>query len=233
MDKLDGHHRFPGILSASTPEEASARLYELIVPLGFSGLVYSSLRLPFPLIEGSDSVHRWVAHFAASNYFAIDPLYAAAKRSVLPQFWYAKQSRPQDTPEQVRIYQEIAEFGIAKGFDLCIRSHEDEASLCFFCEDEAADLLAVHPLVQVGALYLHECIYRLSDGMNERRPCPLTTRERECMALVREGLTYAQIAHRLQIAERTVTFHLQNAKQKLAVSNLPQAIAMALTHQWI
>ncbi len=233
MNKSEGYDHFPGILSSSTPEESAAKFYELIVPLGFSGLVYSSNRLTAPLIEGSEIVRRWIAHFVERNYFAVDPLYAAARKSVVPQFWYANQRRPQDSAEQVRIYQEIGEFGIAKGFDLSIRDHEDEASLCFYCEDEKVDLQAVHPLVQIGALYLHECICRLSAGGAAIVQPTLTTRERECLGLVRDGLTYAQIGRRLNITERTVTFHLQNAKQKLGVSTLAQAIAIALLHQRI
>lgn len=233
MDRLDGHDRFPWILSSSTPEGAAARLYQLIAPLGFSGLMYTSQRLPSPLMQGSEAVCRWIEHFVTCNYFAIDPLHAAARRSVVPQFWYAKQRRPQDTPEQIRIYQEIEEFGIAQGFNLCIRSHKGEASLCFYCEDAQVDMSAAHPLVQVGAIYLHEYVHRLHADVTENTPCQLTPREIECLTFVRQGLTYAQIAIRLEITERTVTFHLQNAKQKLGVSNLPHAIAKALTHQWI
>jgi LuxR family transcriptional regulator, activator of conjugal transfer of Ti plasmids len=233
MEKSVSYSHFPRILSSSTPEAAAAKLYELIVPLGFSGLVYSSGRLTAPLIEGSEIVQRWIKHFAERNYIAVDPLYAAARKSVVPQFWYANQCRPEDSAEQVRIYQEIGEFGIAKGFDLSIRDHEDEASLCFYCENEKVDLQAAHPLVQIGALYLHECICRLSVGEAEITQPTLTARERECLGLVREGLTYAQIARRLNITERTVTFHLQNTKQKLGVSTLAQAIAIALLHQRI
>lgn len=47
----------------------------------------------------------------------------------------------------------------------------------------------------------------------------LTTREREIAKLIREGLTYKEIGERLFIAEKTVTKHVQNIFEKVAVSN--------------
>lgn len=225
---MSSEDRFSCILSAHSPDEAAARLQDFITPLGISGMVYSSGRQAAPLVQGTEPVRRWVRHFVERNYFVVDPLYAAARKSVVPQFWHAGQRRPQDTPEQVRIYEEIGEFGIAQGFDLAIRDHEDEASLCFYCEDARVDLPAIHPPVLIGALYLHEAVRRCSEGSRVAAGPNLTPRERECLQLVRDGLTYAQAAQRLGIRERTVTFHLQNAKRKLGVATLAQAMACAL-----
>lgn len=217
------------ILNTSTPQAAVEKLHELLIPLGLSGVVYSSTRLAEPLVAGSQAVQRWVAHFARENYFALDPLYSEAKKSVIPQVWHANQHRPCDTPAQIRIYRELAEFGIAKGFDLSIRDHEDEASLCFYYEDTLADLQRGMHLAQLGALYLHERVRQLSKAGTQTEKDDLTARERECFGLVREGLNYKQIAQRLRITERTVTFHLQNTKKKLGVSTLAQAIAVTNT----
>jgi DNA-binding NarL/FixJ family response regulator len=51
----------------------------------------------------------------------------------------------------------------------------------------------------------------------------LTTREREVLRLLSEGMTNAQIAERLVVQESTVKYHLQNIFQKLGVQNRTEA----------
>ncbi|HEU4565010.1 MAG TPA: response regulator transcription factor [Gemmatimonadaceae bacterium] len=53
----------------------------------------------------------------------------------------------------------------------------------------------------------------------------LTEREESVLALVAEGATNAQIAHRLRVSENTVKFHLQNLYLKLGVANRTEAAA--------
>ncbi|MBB4637262.1 response regulator [Longimicrobium terrae] len=55
-----------------------------------------------------------------------------------------------------------------------------------------------------------------------------SARETEILALVSEGLTNAQIAHRLRVSDNTVKFHLQNLYLKLGVRNRTEATAWYL-----
>lgn len=58
------------------------------------------------------------------------------------------------------------------------------------------------------------------------RPAPaLTPREREVMALVRDGLTDAQVARRLGVAEATVSKHLEHVYAKSGARSRVQAVA--------
>jgi DNA-binding CsgD family transcriptional regulator len=57
----------------------------------------------------------------------------------------------------------------------------------------------------------------------------LTEREKECLLWAAEGKTGWEIATIVNISERTVTFHLQNAAQKMGVVNRQQAISRALS----
>ena len=63
---------------------------------------------------------------------------------------------------------------------------------------------------------------------------PLSPREREVLQLLGQGLSNAEIAHKLAISTATVKVHTRNIYGKLAVSNRAQAIALRLvdTRRW-
>jgi len=56
----------------------------------------------------------------------------------------------------------------------------------------------------------------------------LTLRERECLALSRNGKTSAEIGQALSISERTANFHIANVLQKLGVRSRRDAARKAL-----
>jgi DNA-binding CsgD family transcriptional regulator len=58
-----------------------------------------------------------------------------------------------------------------------------------------------------------------------RAACRLTDREREVLALVRQGLTNPQIASKLRITTGTVRAHLEHAFSKLGVGTRTAAVA--------
>lgn len=57
--------------------------------------------------------------------------------------------------------------------------------------------------------------------------CPLTQRERQCLAWVSDGKTMQDIAQLLGVSSRGVKFHLDNARRNLAALTLPHAVALA------
>ena len=60
-----------------------------------------------------------------------------------------------------------------------------------------------------------------------------TAREQEIVGLLAEGLTNAQIGQRLQIAERTVAYHVENLLSKLSVENRTQVVVKAIQQGWL
>jgi two-component system nitrate/nitrite response regulator NarL len=59
---------------------------------------------------------------------------------------------------------------------------------------------------------------------------PLTLREEEVLRLMAEGLRNKEIAARLGISERTVTFHVGNVLSKLGADGRVEAIHFARRH---
>ena len=59
----------------------------------------------------------------------------------------------------------------------------------------------------------------------------LSTREREVMLLVAEGLPNKEIARRLNLSEGTVRIHVHNIYQKTGIGSRAALTALALTHR--
>jgi two-component system response regulator DesR len=67
-----------------------------------------------------------------------------------------------------------------------------------------------------------------SERRGEVRTTVLTNREKEILGLVVRGMTNAQIAHELYLAESTVKSHLSSAFSKLGVSSRHEAVRVIL-----
>jgi DNA-binding NarL/FixJ family response regulator len=65
---------------------------------------------------------------------------------------------------------------------------------------------------------------------NMARPCGLTERETQVIAMVARGLQTKQIGHRLDISAKTADHHLQNAYAKIGISTRAAAAMFAMQH---
>lgn len=61
----------------------------------------------------------------------------------------------------------------------------------------------------------------------------LSTREREVLALIAQGLSNAQIGERLSIGEKTVKTHVSNVLAKLEINDRTQAAVLAWKRGWV
>lgn len=63
--------------------------------------------------------------------------------------------------------------------------------------------------------------------------CPLSARELEVLRLAAQGKTSASVAAALQLADRTVNFHMQSILAKLKVPNRTVALIIASQNGWL
>jgi len=106
----------------------------------------------------------------------------------------------------------------------------DAGAVGYMLKDaEPDDLVEAVRSVARGDSPLHPRVARQLLSARARRPAAvtLTSREREVLELVRDGLANKQIARRLGISERTVKAHLTSTFQRIGVVDRTQAALWA------
>jgi DNA-binding NarL/FixJ family response regulator len=67
----------------------------------------------------------------------------------------------------------------------------------------------------------------------KRRRTPFTARETEVLELLRQGMTYREIAARLVLSPKTVDKHVASIMRKTGTSNRTAAVVTALQNRWL
>src|SRR6185437_1658353 len=171
--------------------------------------------------------HAWRTHYFARRYENSDPVVHRFQRQPHPFYWSADDAG--DDPFEQMFYGEADDFGISYGYTIPMRFwHGRYAALTF-----ASDMrnLAVRESIRRSSLGLEsiamtfhlqvcttfEADHRVGDAI-------LTPRELQVLTWASRSKTYAEIGEILEISARTVAAHIENAKRKLGVAKLNEAI---------
>jgi DNA-binding NarL/FixJ family response regulator len=90
--------------------------------------------------------------------------------------------------------------------------------------------------VSLGGAYMSPAVARkITDYFRgeQQEVVELTTREKEIVACLTEGLSYKMIASRLFLSLDTVRFHLRNIYKKLHVNSKAEVIAKVLKNDFL
>jgi DNA-binding NarL/FixJ family response regulator len=102
---------------------------------------------------------------------------------------------------------------------------EHPARFGYLLKDRVLDLddflRSLHRIANGGTAIDPEIVHRLFGAAGHSRLGELTTREREVLALLAEGLSNAAIARKIMVSERTVDAHLRSIFVKLDLHQSP------------
>lgn len=176
----------------------------------------------------------WTDHYLKQHYERLDPVIQAAQLGIEPFEWGRDGTGHPLTVTQKTLLDEASTFGIRCGFTIPIHDGRGPIAAVTFASDARQQnfqetISANRRVLQLMAIDLHAHIRRklwLEPLVNGVR---LSPRELECLRWAAQGKSAWDIATILGIAERTVVFHFENAKQKLNVRSLRQAIAILST----
>jgi DNA-binding CsgD family transcriptional regulator len=153
-----------------------------------------------------------------------------ALQEVTPLMWSSA------APEQGRSFAKARQHGLATGVSCSVRGPRRQWSITSFALPHGGASAEHHiagalPDCQLVACAVHFAATRVVGRSPDRgsRNGLLSERERQCLMESARGKTTSQIAQALQISERTVAFHLANARRKLDAANSRHAVTKALS----
>jgi DNA-binding CsgD family transcriptional regulator len=164
------------------------------------------------------------------NYMFHDPIVRKTLTSNQP-VRYSKYLTKSDNPKRV---QEIFDFrekqGISDGYGFPLKGRLNRFTVLNITGDMSgfskADIIQ---LEMYSILFYRRAteLFPLKGALAVTDTVVLTDRERECLSWVAKGKTNWDISQILMITERTVQYHIENAREKLGADTRLQAVVAA------
>jgi DNA-binding CsgD family transcriptional regulator len=226
---------FEALQSAKTCDELRVEMERFSKQMGFEHFVYAlaidapSLKQQHYLLNGFPQ--EWYERYVARGYFKVDPVVRHAQSTSLPAIWTEDRFRDGKSAE---FWEEARAFGLSCGLSFAVHEQPGVTGIFSLARDKPLDLPATDMAALIGraqmfASMLHHAVSRIDlPKLLPEQNVTLTPRERECLRWSAEGKTAWEIGRILNIAERTVVFHVNNVTQKLGAANKTQAIVRAV-----
>lgn len=222
--------------SSSTVDELSEIFYIQIRQLGLtcaaSGIVTG------PRAFGANPFHfnnwppAWGREYDREGYLHVDPLARHALTSGAPASWSdVMASLPRNDPGH-QVYAAAVQHGFSEGMVIPLRNGQGEIGMVTMGgdrpklnADEATFLIAIASTVFFTAEALHTPAHAASQRGT------FTPRELDCIDLMGNGLTGAEIAKALGISRETVVSHMENARRKVGAKSRAHLISIAMRYR--
>ncbi len=227
------------VLLARSLADLSASIGLTIERLGFRYFIYRG-RFPQSYLRADEvrfdnCPEAWRARYAEDGWdTASNPAHLRALQEITPILW-------RQIP-RCDLFTELRSLGFITGVTDPVHGPGGQRSALSFIKNRGGQqaereiqiaLTKCHLLTS----YVHDSAARIVKRRSlvgfDRHPQPLkeSLNERECaiLAWIAAGKTIAEIAGLLPISERTVNFHLYNARRKLGAANSRHAITKAIS----
>ncbi|MBR0899056.1 LuxR family transcriptional regulator [Bradyrhizobium tropiciagri] len=172
----------------------------------------------------------WTSHYLRSKYERIDPVIMEVVRSPEPFQWGLDLPSKYEKPSQRQFFDEAERFGIRFGFTVPIHDGHGPIAALTFATDQRKTALETcvksHARVlQLMAMYFHAHVSRKLTTNLSMDGTALSHRELECLEWASQGKSAWAIGRILGLSRNTVAYYLENAKEKLGVRTITQAVA--------
>ncbi|MCC7482828.1 MAG: LuxR family transcriptional regulator [Hyphomicrobiales bacterium] len=224
VDSLHGHPDIRTLGSAMT--EISEAL-----DLSAFAYLYAGCRTNSAVNLISNYPAAWTSHYLANGYEKIDPVVYRAGQTREPFQWGREHWSRELHGQQVQLLDAAAGFGIRCGFTIPIHDPLSRIAAVTFAADDChakfARCIERHrSLLQLMAILFHSRARLTLAPERTISGIMLSSREYECLEWAARGKSAWDIGCILNISRRTAAFHLDNAKSKLGVRTISQAVAL-------
>jgi LuxR family transcriptional activator of conjugal transfer of Ti plasmids len=173
----------------------------------------------------------WTSHYLANGYEEIDPVIDRAVRTCEPFQWGRECWSHDLCGPQFQLLEDAAHFGIRCGFTIPIHEPLSRIAAVTFaaedCHPKFNRCVEKHQsLLQLVAILFHSRARLALAPERSVFGVLLSPREYECLEWAAKGKSAWDIGCILNISRRTAAFHLDNAKSKLGVRTISQAVAL-------
>lgn len=171
----------------------------------------------------------WTAYYLRQRYERFDPVIIQAVRGTQPFRWGVGGAPRSNSVIEHELFEEAARFGIRSGFTIPIHDSKGTVAAVSFATDEPR-LSFEHStrrhveVLQLMAMYFHAHVRRTFNSDRSIGGISLSPREFECLEWSSRGKSAWEIGKILGVSRRTAAFHLDNARAKLGVRTIRQAV---------
>jgi DNA-binding CsgD family transcriptional regulator len=225
-----------GLSRTDKVQEGTDLLKSALERFGLQHVVYIAMNIPtqattLPLLSVTYTPE-WQRHYQQQNFIDIDPVIRAGLGGLLPIDW-ADIDRSHRMVQ--RFFGEAQEFDIgSQGLSFPIRGRHYEFGL-FSVTSQLNDRewARIKPLIMPEIMlishHFHQWALQRTGVEVPNYAERLSLREKECLRWRAVGKSDWDISQIMTISERTVKFHLENARAKLDAMNTTHAVAKALS----
>ncbi|WP_349509931.1 LuxR family transcriptional regulator [Bradyrhizobium sp. LTSP857] len=173
----------------------------------------------------------WTEHYLRNHYERLDPVIVKALGGPEPFEWGMDVEPTRLSKSQQQLFDEAAEFGIRRGYTVPIHDGRGPIAAFTFATDEpriAAFCRRIEKhryVLQLMAMYFHVHARRKVIPEYTINGAVLSPRELECLEWAARGKTAWETGRILGISRHTTATYLENAKTKLGVRTIVQAVA--------
>lgn len=162
-----------------------------------------------------------------------DPIVRHARIARMPFFWGdSDEATCRLTPDD-RFTQEAARHGIRNGLAIPVYVGYSKFAAMIFAEKTAdrptqSEIQTALAAIHLTAFQLHARFAMSPSRQNAATARLLTFRQRQCLTWSARGKTMSETGTILGISERTVLYHLQDARSRLGAQTITQAVVEAM-----
>lgn len=171
----------------------------------------------------------WTTRYLHGNYQRFDPVIKQTLNSTEPFEWGTDVGLSL-TGRQREMFDEAAKYGIRYGFTVPIHRGNTPIAAVTFAADERRPQFERRVkehgrVLQLMAIGFHAHARKKLAPARAGGSLSLSRRELECLEWAARGKSAWEIGRILGVSRRTAAFHLDNAKAKLGVRSICQAVA--------
>lgn len=181
----------------------------------------------------------WVNYYMEQKFYELDPVMVRGKSMNTP-FQWSKLIHERDVSKDLQTYNNYAaEFGLLEGVGVPIPRADGRKSIFTITGNnnpKEIDRLIQdkhEQLISIACAFHSIATDFLRDKRTKEFINPLTEREQECVLWTAKGKTSWEISKILHITERTVTFHIENARKKVGATNKYHLIVQCIMNMYV